>query len=53
VKPWTNKVVLTLQADTELLDSYCDNQSIMQSHYSMGPRPDEPASPRLKWKGQS
>ena len=38
---------LTLQADTELLDSYCDNQSIMQSHYSMGPRPEEPASPPL------
>jgi hypothetical protein len=47
LKPWTNKVVLTLQADTELLDSYCDNQSIMQSHYSMGPRPEEPASPPL------
>jgi putative oxidoreductase len=48
LKPWTNKIVLTLQADTELLDSYCDNQSIMQSHYSMGPRPEEPASPPLQ-----
>ena len=45
VKPWTNKITLVLQADTELLDSYCDNQSIMQAHYSMGPRPEEPASP--------
>ena len=26
VKPWTNKIILTLQADTEILDSYCDNQ---------------------------
>ena len=47
LKPWTNKIVLTMQADTELLDSYCDNQSIMQSHYSMGPRPEEPASPPI------
>jgi hypothetical protein len=45
VKPWTNTITLVLQADTELLDSYCDNQSIMQAHYSMGPRPEEPASP--------
>jgi hypothetical protein len=50
LKPWTNKIVLTLQADTELLDSYCDNQSIMQQHYSMGPRPEEPASPPLTQK---
>jgi putative oxidoreductase len=50
LKPWTNKIVLTLQADTELLDSYCDNQSIMQAHYSMGPRPEEPASPALPGK---
>jgi putative oxidoreductase len=47
VKPWTNKIILTLQADTEILDSYCDNQMIMQSHYSMGPPPAEPASPAL------
>jgi hypothetical protein len=47
VKPWTNKIPLVLQADTELLDSYCDNQGIMQSHYSMGPRPEEPHSPPL------
>jgi len=46
-KPWTNKIPLVLQADTELLDSYCDNQGIMQSHYSMGPRPEEPHSPPL------
>jgi hypothetical protein len=44
-KPWTNKIPLLLQADTEILDSYCDNQAIMQAHYSMGPRPKEPPSP--------
>lgn len=47
LKPWTNRIVLVYQADTELLDSYCDNQSIMQAHYSQGPRPEEPASPPL------
>jgi hypothetical protein len=47
LKPWTNKIILLLQADTELLDSYCDNQMIMQSHYSMGPPPAEPPSPTL------
>jgi putative oxidoreductase len=45
LKPWTNKIILTLQADTEILDSYCDNQMIMQAHYSMGPPPAEPPSP--------
>ena len=50
LKPWTNKIRLTLQADTELLDSYCDNQSIMQAHYSMGPRPEEPHSPAIDGK---
>ena len=47
LKPWTNKIPLTYQADTEILDSYCDNQAIMQSHYSMGPPPAEPSSPPL------
>jgi hypothetical protein len=46
LKPWTNKIMLTLQPDTEILDSYCDNQGIMQAHYAMGPPPAEPPSPR-------
>jgi putative oxidoreductase len=46
-KPWTNKIILTLQADTELLDSYCDNQLIMQSHYAMGRPPEEPSAPPM------
>ena len=48
LKPWTNKIILTLQADTEILDSYCDNQMIMQAHYSMGPPPAEPAVRNLE-----
>ena len=47
VKPWTNKIILTLQADTEILDSYCDNQAIMQAHYAMGPPPAEPSAPPM------
>ena len=47
LKPWTNKIILTLQPDTEILDSYCDNQGIMQAHYAMGPRPEEQPSPRV------
>jgi hypothetical protein len=47
LKPWTNKIMLTLQPDTEILDSYCDNQGIMQAHYAMGPPPAEPPSPRV------
>ena len=50
LKPWTNKIILTLQADTEILDSYCDNQAIMQQHYAMGPPPAEPPSPPLPAK---
>ena len=46
-KPWTNTIILTLQADTELLDSYCDNQLIMQSHYAMGRPPEEPSAPPM------
>jgi hypothetical protein len=47
LKPWTNKIMLTLQPDTEILDSYCDNQGIMQAHYAMGPPPAEQPSPRV------
>ena len=44
LKPWTNTIILQYQPDTELLDSYCDNQKIMQPHYS-SPPPDEQHSP--------
>ena len=47
LKPWTNTIPLLLQVDTEILDSYCDNQAIMQQHYSMGPRPEETPSPAV------
>jgi hypothetical protein len=46
LKPWTNTIPLLLQADTELLDSYCDNQSIILKSWSY-PKPEpEPPSPR-------
>jgi hypothetical protein len=46
VKPWTNTIPLLLQADTELLDSYCDNQmNILRSWSYPKPEP-EPPSPR-------
>ena len=47
VKPWTNKITLTLQADTELLDSYCDNQMTILKQWSIDPMPPEPPSPPL------
>jgi len=46
VKPWTNKIPLLLQADTEILDSYCDNQMNILSHWKIDPPPVEPPSPR-------
>jgi hypothetical protein len=44
VKPWTNTIPLMLQADTEILDSYCDNQMNILSHWSTGTPPNEPPS---------
>ncbi len=46
VKPWTNTIALQLLADTELLDSYCDNQMTMLKHWRIDPQPEEPPSPR-------
>jgi uncharacterized membrane protein YphA (DoxX/SURF4 family) len=46
VKPWTNTVPLLLQADTEILDSYCDNQGNILKHWSHPPPPPEPPSPK-------
>ena len=44
VKPWTNTIPLLLQPDTEILDSYCDNQQNILSHWSTGRPPEEPPS---------
>jgi hypothetical protein len=45
-KPWTNTIPLTLIPDSEIFDSYCDNQMNIQKHWSIGTPPDEPPSPR-------
>src|SRR5262245_32900720 len=46
VKPWSNTIPVVLQADTEILDSYCDNQMNILSHWKIDPPPVEPPSPR-------
>jgi len=46
LKPWTNKMALLLQADTEILEAYCDNQMTILSHWRIDPPPVEPPSPR-------
>ena len=46
MKPWTNTIPLLLQADTELLDSYCDNQMNILKSWSFPPPAPEPPSPR-------
>ena len=46
VKPWTNKMALLLQADTEILEAFCDNQMTILSHWKIDPPPVEPPSPR-------
>ena len=45
VKPWTNTIPLQLLPDTELFDSYCDNQQAIVAHYASGGPPDEAPSP--------
>jgi hypothetical protein len=46
VKPWTNTIPLTFQADTELLDSYCDNQMQILKTWSYPKPSPEPPSPK-------
>ncbi len=45
VKPWTNKIALRLTPDTELLEAFCDNQTIILKHWSTDAPPPEPPSP--------
>jgi hypothetical protein len=46
VRPWTNTIPLTFQADTELLDSYCDNQMLILKTWSYPkPSPEQPSPP--------
>jgi len=44
LKPWTNTIPLELLPDTELLDSYCDNQMNILKTWSIDPPPAEPPS---------
>jgi hypothetical protein len=46
VKPWTNTIPLELLPDTELLDSYCDNQMTILKSWSFSKPDPEPPSPR-------
>jgi hypothetical protein len=45
LKPWTVTTVLTLQADTEMLESFCDNHDKTMEHRRITPPPVEPPSP--------
>ncbi len=46
VKPWTNRIPLRFQPDTELLEAFCDNQPALVQHWVTEPPPAEPPSPR-------
>ena len=39
--------VLPLMADTELLESFCDNHQLTLEHRQVAPAPPEPPSPAL------
>ena len=45
VKPWTNTIPMSLRADTELLEAFCDNQQAIAQHFRNDPPPPEPHSP--------
>jgi hypothetical protein len=45
VRPWTNTIPLRLQADTELLEAFCDNQMLILKQWKTDPMPPEPPSP--------
>jgi hypothetical protein len=47
LKPWTVTTVLTYQADTEILEAFCDNHDKTMEHRRNDPAPPEPPSPPL------
>jgi hypothetical protein len=42
LKPWTIKTTLNLMADTEMIESFCDTQTTIMSHWAVTPPPPEP-----------
>ena len=44
VKPWTVRTALTFKADTEILESFCDNHDKTMEHRRIAPPPAEPPS---------
>ena len=47
LKPWTVTTTLTFQADTEILEAFCDNHDKTMEHRRIDPAPPEPPSPPL------
>jgi hypothetical protein len=47
LKPWTVNTTLTLQADWEMLEAFCDNHDKTMEHRRISPAPPEPPSPAL------
>jgi len=47
VNPWTARAMLSLQPDTELIESFCNNHEKTMEHRRIDPPPPEPASPPL------
>jgi hypothetical protein len=47
LKPWTVTTTLTFQADTEILEAFCDNHDKTMEHRRIDPPPPEPPSPPL------
>jgi len=45
LKPWTIKMSLNQMADTEMIESFCDTQTTIMSHWAVTPPPPEPHSP--------
>jgi hypothetical protein len=43
-KPWTTEARLHLQPDTELLESFCDDNQKTMVHRRITPAPEEPPS---------
>jgi hypothetical protein len=47
VTPWTATMRMQLLPDTEMFESFCDNQMKILEHWKLDPAPPEPHSPPL------